>query len=66
VACNGAEEFLRFSREMVREGVDNLMINVSGGAGTRPGGEIMGMVDRLGQVRPGVSRESAAGRWRSP
>ena len=30
VVCNGAEEFRRFSREMVREGVDTLKINVSG------------------------------------
>ena len=34
VVCNGAEEFRRFSREMVREGVDTLKINVSGDAGT--------------------------------
>ncbi len=34
VICNGAEEFRRFSREMVREGVDTLKINVSGDAGT--------------------------------
>jgi len=34
VVCNGAEEFRRFSREMVREGVDILKINVSGDAGT--------------------------------
>lgn len=33
VVCNGAEEFRRFSREMVREGVDTLKINVSGDAG---------------------------------
>jgi len=34
VVCNGADEFRRFSREMVREGVDTLKINVSGDAGT--------------------------------
>jgi imidazolonepropionase-like amidohydrolase len=34
VVCNGAEEFRRFSRAMVREGVDTLKINVSGDAGT--------------------------------
>jgi imidazolonepropionase-like amidohydrolase len=34
VVCNGAEEFRRFSREMVREGADILKINVSGDAGT--------------------------------
>ena len=34
VICNGAEAFRRFSREMVREGVDTLKINVSGDAGT--------------------------------
>ncbi len=34
VVCNGAEEFRRFSREMVREGIDTLKINVSGDAGT--------------------------------
>ncbi len=34
VVCNGAEEFRRFSREMVREGVDTLKINISGDAGT--------------------------------
>jgi len=34
VVCNGPEEFRRFSREMVREGVDTLKINVSGDAGT--------------------------------
>jgi imidazolonepropionase-like amidohydrolase len=34
VVCNGAEAFRRFSREMVREGVDTLKINVSGDAGT--------------------------------
>jgi imidazolonepropionase-like amidohydrolase len=33
VVCNGAEQFRRFSREMVREGVDTLKINVSGDAG---------------------------------
>lgn len=33
VVCNGAEEFRRFSREMVREGADTLKINVSGDAG---------------------------------
>lgn len=33
--CDGAEEFRRFAREMVREGVDVLKINVSGDAGTR-------------------------------
>ena len=33
VVCNGAEEFRRFSREMVREGVDTLKINVSGDDG---------------------------------
>ena len=34
VVCNGPDEFRRFSREMVREGVDTLKINVSGDAGT--------------------------------
>ena len=34
VVCNGVEEFRRFSRLMVREGVDTLKINVSGDAGT--------------------------------
>ncbi|MBC8008413.1 MAG: amidohydrolase family protein [Prolixibacteraceae bacterium] len=34
VVCNGAEEFRRFSREMVREGVDTLKMNISGDAGT--------------------------------
>ena len=34
VVCNGPEEFRRFSRQMVREGVDTLKINVSGDAGT--------------------------------
>src|SRR6185436_8269745 len=34
VVCNGPEEFRRYSREMVREGVDTLKINVSGDAGT--------------------------------
>ena len=34
VVCNTPEEFRRFSREMVREGVDTLKINVSGDAGT--------------------------------
>ncbi len=34
VVCNNPEEFSRFSREMVREGVDTLKINVSGDAGT--------------------------------
>jgi len=33
VVCNGAEEFRRFSREMVREGVDTLKMNVSGDDG---------------------------------
>ena len=33
VVCNGAGEFRRFSREMVREGVDTLKMNVSGDAG---------------------------------
>jgi len=33
VVCNGADEFRRFSREMVREGVDTLKINVSGDDG---------------------------------
>jgi len=33
--CDGPEEFRRFAREMVREGVDVLKINVSGDAGTR-------------------------------
>jgi imidazolonepropionase-like amidohydrolase len=33
VVCNGADEFRRFSREMVREGVDTLKMNVSGDAG---------------------------------
>jgi imidazolonepropionase-like amidohydrolase len=32
--CDGADEFRRFAREMVREGVDVLKINVSGDAGT--------------------------------
>jgi imidazolonepropionase-like amidohydrolase len=34
VVCNGPEEFRRFAREMVREGVDTLKMNVSGDAGT--------------------------------
>ena len=34
VVCNGPEEFRRFARLMVREGVDTLKINVSGDAGT--------------------------------
>jgi len=34
VVCNGPGEFRRYSREMVREGVDTLKINVSGDAGT--------------------------------
>jgi imidazolonepropionase-like amidohydrolase len=34
VVCDGAEAFRRFSRTMVREGVDTLKINVSGDAGT--------------------------------
>jgi imidazolonepropionase-like amidohydrolase len=34
MVCNGAEEFRRYSRLMVREGVDTLKINVSGDAGT--------------------------------
>jgi len=34
VVCNGPEEFRRYSREMIREGVDTLKINVSGDAGT--------------------------------
>jgi imidazolonepropionase-like amidohydrolase len=34
VVCNGADEFRRYSRLMVREGVDTLKINVSGDAGT--------------------------------
>lgn len=34
VVCDGPEEFRRFAREMVREGVDTLKINVSGDAGT--------------------------------
>jgi imidazolonepropionase-like amidohydrolase len=34
VVLNGAEEFRRFSREMAREGVDTLKINISGDAGT--------------------------------
>ncbi len=33
VVCNGAEEFRRYARTMVREGVDTLKINVSGDAG---------------------------------
>jgi len=33
VVCNGADEFRRFAREMVREGVDTLKMNVSGDAG---------------------------------
>ena len=32
--CDGADEFRRFAREMVREGVDVLKINISGDAGT--------------------------------
>lgn len=32
--CNGPEEFRRFAREMVREGIDTLKINVSGDAGS--------------------------------
>ena len=35
VVCNGAEEFRRFSREMVREGADTLKINVSGDESAR-------------------------------
>ena len=34
VVCNNPEEFRRYSRLMVREGVDTLKINVSGDAGT--------------------------------
>ncbi|HVY08244.1 MAG TPA: amidohydrolase family protein [Burkholderiales bacterium] len=34
VVCNGPEEFRRFAREMIREGVDTLKMNVSGDAGT--------------------------------
>ena len=34
VVCNSPEEFRRYSRLMVREGVDTLKINVSGDAGT--------------------------------
>ena len=33
VVCNGADGFRRFAREMVREGVDTLKMNVSGDAG---------------------------------
>jgi imidazolonepropionase-like amidohydrolase len=32
--CDGANEFRRFAREMVREGADVLKINISGDAGT--------------------------------
>jgi imidazolonepropionase-like amidohydrolase len=32
--CDGADEFRRYAREMVREGADVLKINVSGDAGT--------------------------------
>jgi len=32
--CDGADEFRRFAREMVREGVDVLKINISGDSGT--------------------------------
>jgi len=32
--CDGADEFRRFAREMVREGADVLKINISGDAGT--------------------------------
>ncbi|HEX7811696.1 MAG TPA: amidohydrolase family protein [Burkholderiales bacterium] len=34
VVCDGAAEFRKFSRTMVREGADTLKINVSGDAGT--------------------------------
>ena len=34
VVCNGPEAFRQFAREMVREGVDTLKINVSGDAGS--------------------------------
>jgi imidazolonepropionase-like amidohydrolase len=34
VVLNGEQEFRRFAREMVREGVDTLKINISGDAGT--------------------------------
>ncbi len=34
VVCDGPQQFRRFAREMVREGVDTLKINVSGDAGT--------------------------------
>ena len=34
VVCNGPEEFRGFAREMVREGIDTLKINVSGDAGS--------------------------------
>jgi imidazolonepropionase-like amidohydrolase len=34
MVCDGPDEFRRFAREMVREGVDVLKINVSGDAGT--------------------------------
>lgn len=34
VVCNGPEEFRRFAREMGREGIDTLKINVSGDAGS--------------------------------
>lgn len=33
--CDGADEFRRYARQMVREGVDVLKINVSGDAGTQ-------------------------------
>ncbi len=35
VVCDGADQFRRFSREMIREGVDVLKINVSGDSGVR-------------------------------
>ena len=35
IVCDGADMFRRVAREMVREGVDTLKINVSGDAGTR-------------------------------
>jgi imidazolonepropionase-like amidohydrolase len=34
IVCNGADEFRRVAREMCREGVDTLKINISGDAGT--------------------------------
>jgi imidazolonepropionase-like amidohydrolase len=34
IVCDGADEFRRVAREMCREGVDTLKINISGDAGT--------------------------------